>query len=80
MKIEVEGADVLVIKGAELTHKSYKPLTFLATHSPDLKKDSIDVLDLMGYVVKSESGDDIDEAQDLFTQPRLLQRATSCPS
>lgn len=69
LKIDVEGAELLVIKGAESTLKSYRPLIFLATHSPALKKDCIDLLDSLGYVVKPESGGDIDEAKDLFAQP-----------
>ena len=72
MKIDVEGAEVLVIKGAESTLKSYRPLIFLATHSPTLKKDCIDILDSLGYVVKPESGDDIDEAKELFAQPAIF--------
>jgi len=69
MKIDVEGAEVLVIKGAESTLKSYRPIIFLATHSPVLKKACIDILDSLDYVVNPESGDDIDEVKDFFAQP-----------
>ena len=72
MKIDVEGAEVLVIKGAESTIKSYRPHIFLATHSPVLKNDCLDILDSLGYIVKPESGDDLDEAKELFAQPTIL--------
>jgi FkbM family methyltransferase len=69
LKVDVEGAEVLVLRGAESTIRKYTPLIFLATHGPALKRDCLDILGSLGYVVRPELGADIDEAKDLFAYP-----------
>lgn len=49
MKIDVEGAEMAVLKGGERTLRSAKPKIFLSTHSPDLRRDCIEILSTIGY-------------------------------
>ena len=49
MKIDVEGAEFEVLKGAELTIKKFKPRIVLATHSTHLDFECKQWLTFMGY-------------------------------
>ncbi|QQS32451.1 MAG: FkbM family methyltransferase [Acidobacteriota bacterium] len=49
MKIDVEGAEMAVLKGGEGTLRTARPKIFLSTHSPELKRDCIERLSLFGY-------------------------------
>ncbi|EKQ54512.1 MAG: methyltransferase, FkbM family [Methanobacterium sp. Maddingley MBC34] len=52
MKIDVEGAEFLVLKGSENTIKKYKPKIFLETHSDELREDCYNFLKNAGYRVE----------------------------
>ena len=49
IKIDVEGAELQVLKGAEQTLLKSKPKIFLSIHSAILEKDCIDYIKSMGY-------------------------------
>lgn len=49
IKIDVEGAEMLVLKGAINILKQYKPRIFLSTHSVELEKECLDFLKSLGY-------------------------------
>jgi len=51
IKIDVEGAELSVLKGALRTLKHCAPVLLIATHSPDLKTDCIRFLENHGYHV-----------------------------
>jgi len=57
MKIDVEGAELSVLKGAEATLRSSKALIFLSTHSDALRKSCLDYLATLGYVFEILSKD-----------------------
>jgi FkbM family methyltransferase len=72
MKIDVEGAELSVLRGAKgIIHKS-KPLIFLATHesnNPGVHQGCITFLTKLGYeVVSAEQGLDIDETSELIAR------------
>ena len=48
MKIDVEGAEAAVLRGAENTLKEFKPVLFLATHSNSLRKECLEFLAALG--------------------------------
>lgn len=52
MKIDVEGAEVAVLRGAEATIKEHHPLLFIEFHSGDLMQQCADFLQLLGYSVE----------------------------
>lgn len=53
MKIDVEGAEMDVFRGAERVLREAKPTIFLSTHSPELRAACLEFLRSRGYTVKS---------------------------
>ena len=49
IKMDIEGAEVLALRGAERVLKQTHPSLFLATHSEELKRESKSILASMGY-------------------------------
>jgi FkbM family methyltransferase len=52
IKIDVEGAELLVLRGAKDTLIKYKPKIFLSIHSDELEMQSKDYLGKLGYKFK----------------------------
>ena len=66
IKIDVEGAELLVLKGAEFTLSSYAPELFLSTHSPKLHIDCCNLLSSLNYELKPIVGSDLYNSSELF--------------
>ncbi|MCK4665630.1 FkbM family methyltransferase [Candidatus Dependentiae bacterium] len=67
MKIDVEGGEVLVIKGAISILKEAKPIIILSTHGEEVHKKSLTLLKELGYSFKSLNPNlDIDNTQELI--------------
>jgi FkbM family methyltransferase len=49
MKIDVEGAEVLVLRGSEMLIREHHPIILLSTHSESLKTECLDLLRDFGY-------------------------------
>lgn len=49
IKIDVEGAEIEVLRGAERTLTEARPTIFLSTHSPELRGLSLKLLTTCGY-------------------------------
>ncbi|RII27771.1 MAG: hypothetical protein CXR31_05970 [Geobacter sp.] len=58
MKIDVEGAELSVLKGAKNTIASARPEIFLSTHSASLRTDCLAYLEEAGYTVEALDSDD----------------------
>lgn len=56
MKIDVEGAELLVLSGAKSTLENYRPTIFLATHGPQLHEQCCDFLKSFGYQIEGLGG------------------------
>ncbi len=62
VKIDVEGAEIMVLKGAAKTLKGYKPLIFLSIHPSHIEKlgsklsDLLELIKDMGYEIKNPDG------------------------
>ena len=52
IKIDVEGAELSVLKGAEKLLKEFSPILFLATHGEEIHINVIDFLENLGYKVE----------------------------
>ncbi len=74
IKIDVEGAEVSVLRGAANTLRRYRPLIFLATHSPEVHRESLAVLASFGYHCAP-----LDNACDLYSVDELVARPGSLP-
>ena len=69
MKIDVEGAELAVLKGAKVTLREAKPAIFLSTHSEALKTDCLAYLKECGYRVEVLDRDTSDPSSFLATSP-----------
>ena len=49
LKIDVEGAELSVLKGAEKVLRSEHPIILLSVHSDQLRKDCLEYLRIQGY-------------------------------
>jgi FkbM family methyltransferase len=53
LKIDVEGAEYQVLKGASALFRDHKPLIFLATHGDQIHKQCVDLLNNLGYQLET---------------------------
>lgn len=65
-KIDVEGAEFLVLKGMEKTLKNVHPKIFLSTHSLEIHKKCCDFLYNLGYKLKSLNGIEIEKSDNIM--------------
>jgi FkbM family methyltransferase len=56
MKIDVEGSELLVLKGAKSILQHYHPLIFLSTHGEYVHRQCIELLESIGYTLKNIEG------------------------
>ena len=69
IKIDVEGAELRVLKGAKSTLSNYSPKIFLATHRhivPNVHIDCCDFLTSLDYKLKPIIGDDLYATREIF--------------
>jgi len=66
MKIDVEGSELLVLKGAKLTISIYNPTIFLATHNHRLRIDCIKFLVSLGYKLKPIADNNLYVTREIF--------------
>ncbi len=66
IKIDVEGAEMDVLKGAHLTLEAYRPTLFLSTHGPALQRTCCEYLSELGYCLESIGPRSLDESDEIF--------------
>ncbi len=66
MKIDVEGAELSVLKGTMDTVKRYYPKIFLSTHGIDVHKKCCAFLKSIGYELQSISDKSVDESNEIM--------------
>ena len=68
IKIDVEGAELKVLSGANKTLRKYRPVLFLSTHGSDVHRQCLDFLSRSGYMIKPLGNADIEETDELVAQ------------
>lgn len=69
MKIDTEGAEMNVLKGAENALKANRPIIFLSIHSGESRKKCCDYLLSMGYKLEPLGEAGIDSADEILARP-----------
>jgi FkbM family methyltransferase len=69
MKIDVEGAELRVLRGAEQTLRRHRPVIFLSTHGAEVHRDCLEWLRGLGYSLSPILGTDLDAATEVLCVP-----------
>ena len=69
IKVDVEGAETLVLKGALRTLSRVHPIVFLAVHSQRLRSECIDILRGLGYIVTAIQDESDMDGFELLARP-----------
>ena len=72
LKIDVEGAEAEVLKGAENILKNYHPIIFLSTHSSDIHKKCCDFLLSLGYKLEPLGINVLEKTNEVLAKVALL--------
>lgn len=70
IKIDVEGAEAAVLRGAAHTLRRHRPVLFLSTHGPDAHAASLALVREHGYRAQPILGTDPETASELLCVPR----------
>lgn len=57
IKVDIEGAEVDMLEGSQDCISRYRPLIFMAVHSPLLMKEVVKICALIGYSMLSLEGE-----------------------
>jgi FkbM family methyltransferase len=68
MKIDVEGAELQVLLGAESILRTSQPTIFLATHSSDLHQSCCELLGTLEYQLRPVEGDKLSETDEILAE------------
>ncbi len=74
MKLDVEGGELLVLRGAKITLPASEPDIFLATHGKQVHLQCCELLRLVGYELRSVDGRE--ESDELLAQVASENRST----
>ena len=66
LKIDVEGAEFLVLSGAEAVLTTYRPGIFLSTHGREIHLKCCEFLNGLGYKLQPLAATDVESAEELF--------------
>jgi FkbM family methyltransferase len=65
LKIDVEGAEWLVLNGARKTLSQYRPTIFLSTHGRDVHQRCCQLLEVAGYTIDAVGGTNVDDTDEI---------------
>jgi FkbM family methyltransferase len=66
IKIDVEGAELSVLRGGESTIVAYHPVIFLSTHGEQIHRDCLAWLQQRGYDIRPILGDDVNATSEVL--------------
>lgn len=69
VKIDVEGAELEVLRGGEETLRRCRPVIFLSTHGPDVHRRCVEWLAARGYALQPILGTELEAATEVLALP-----------
>lgn len=69
LKVDVEGAELLVLRGGERTLRACGPVIFLATHGPEVHRECCAFLRGLGYRLSPLSGPSVETTDEVLAEP-----------
>ncbi|MBZ5668208.1 MAG: FkbM family methyltransferase [Acidobacteriia bacterium] len=69
MKIDVEGAELLVLTGATFLLENTRPTVFLATHGQDLHQQCCQLLESFGYQLRAIGDNNLERSDEMIALP-----------
>jgi FkbM family methyltransferase len=69
VKIDVEGAEMEVLRGARATLARHRPTIFLSTHGAEVHRESLAFMAGAGYECRPVLGDDVADTSELLCTP-----------
>lgn len=69
IKLDVEGAETEVLRGATTMLSLHRPIVLVSTHGPEVHRETVNLLAGLGYAVTAVSGEDCDASHDLIALP-----------
>lgn len=76
LKVDVEGAEAQVLRGAETVLRRHRPVVLLSTHGPAAHAECLALTDDLGYDVEAVGGGAVAAADELLCRPRPGRRLT----
>jgi FkbM family methyltransferase len=70
IKIDIEGAELLALRGACETFRRFRPVLFLATHSRELHNECVQLLASWGYECKDLVPRTCEDSGEIVARPR----------
>lgn len=71
IKIDVEGGEAAVLRGAKRTLTEYHPMIIVATHNRLLRQQCLELLSKFGYIVEPIDAANLSQASELFAHARV---------
>ncbi len=66
IKMDIEGAEILVLTDLKELLQLHKPTLFLSTHGEKIHRDCLDLLALIGYRLKPLDSNDLDTSKEVL--------------
>lgn len=80
LKIDVEGAEASVLRGARQVLEEHRPVVFLATHGPVAHEEATAVLLSLGYRLEALDGRTVETTDELLARPAADRVGPASPS
>jgi FkbM family methyltransferase len=66
MKIDVEGAEAMVLRGAAKAISAHRPIIYLATHNDDVHRECLQILRGHGYTLSSMDAEPLETTREVL--------------
>jgi FkbM family methyltransferase len=70
IKMDIEGAELLALRGANETFRRYRPILFLATHGREVHHQCCQLLESWGYDCRVLEGGPPEDRGEVIAEPR----------